>query len=79
MWYNHNFGLRCYFEVYFPDENLLYNFALWAFGEKFDELCCADKFVDAWNNLHSDVLKLDMNGFISKDAVKMVDAWNSRE
>jgi hypothetical protein len=33
------------------------------------------QFMDAWNSIHGEELKLSSSGLISEDSVKMVELW----
>ena len=63
------------FELLIPDEKDLLDFGYWAFGEGLYELQNGREFVDAWNKIHGDVLKINGSGLPSEDAPKMVELW----
>ena len=50
-------------------------FARWAFGENYLVLCGRMSFLDAWNELHGELLMLHGDGHPSKDIPKMIDLW----
>lgn len=67
-----------HFEELFVERDDLLNFAVWAFGDNFEDLEKSSQFLNAWNRLHGKELLLDMHGVISEDAIKMVDLYRSR-
>lgn len=67
--------MRLAFKRLIPDEEELERFARWAFGSKFRELEMGTEFMDAWNAIHGEDLKLVSSGVISEDSVKMVELW----
>ncbi len=54
-------------------------FALWAFGEDYQKLEKGVQFLNAWNRLHDDVLRLNPVGVISEDSKKMKELWMSSQ
>lgn len=50
-------------------------FALWAFGDKYQELKTPDEFITAWNILHCELKELSGWGIPSIDIPEMVDLW----
>lgn len=63
------------FSHYIPDDKELEEFGEWAFGRYYRELDQAINFMETWNHLHSDILKLEPDGAIEIDVPKMVQAW----
>lgn len=70
--------VRDVFSEFIKDEAELTEFAEWAFGSYFRELDQAMNFLETWNYLHSDILKLEPDGLIVQDAEKMVAAWRAK-
>lgn len=56
-----------------PDE-----FALWAFGPNFDFFQIYREYMDSWNSLHSDKLKLTGDLTINESLAKMIEVWRHR-
>ena len=50
-------------------------FGLWAFGKDLDDIQDGIAFMNAWNEIHGDVLKLDPSGVIIEDLLKMIELW----
>lgn len=71
--------VRDIFSQYLKDEVELEEFAAWAFGKYYRELDQALNFMETWNYLHSDILKLEPTGTIVSDAEKMVKAWKEKK
>lgn len=67
--------IRDFFSFYIEDEKELDDFGLWAFGDKVFEMSKAIMFLECWNMLHGDCLKLEEEGLIADDALKMVKLW----
>jgi len=57
------------------DEQELQEFALWAFGEGYQEIAHALDFMEAWNLLHGEDLRLREEGYIHIDVPRMVELW----
>jgi hypothetical protein len=71
--------VRDRFSKYIPDEEELEEFGAWAFGPYYRELDQAINFMETWNYLHSDKLKLEPGGDISVDISKMVQVWRDNK
>lgn len=52
-------------------------FALWAFGNDYKELQ-GISFIEKWNELHEEYLKLFPGGLVYEDTRKMVDLWKEK-
>ncbi len=50
-------------------------FAAWAFGEDYNSLRGGPKFVDAWNERHGDILKLEVYESIHLSLYIMIKIW----
>ena len=61
------------------DEEELEDFALWAFGENFQELDHSLKFMEAWNEIHGDDFLLRQDGVIEFDVPKMIQMWRDEK
>jgi len=64
-------------EHFLPKHDDQEAFALWAFGPDYKSLPYSPKFMDAWNERHSDKLMLKRFGEISNDIEKMVEIWKN--
>ena len=51
-----------------------YEFALWAFGEGFEEIPQIE-LGERWNELHKDEFFIFPNGNVEKDLLKMIELW----
>lgn len=71
--------MRAAFLPHIPDEQELEEFGLWAFGPYYRELDESINFMETWNQLHGDKLKLERSGKISIDVPKMVQVWRDNK
>lgn len=53
-------------------------FGIWAFGPSYKMIISGLDLLNAWNDRHSDKLKLDHAGEVLVDIEKMVNLWQSR-
>ena len=67
--------LRQFFEELIADPEDLEQFAAWSFGEEFKSLDGRLNFLEKWNELHGDELKLSPSGAIAEDAPQMIILW----
>lgn len=70
--------MRQFFDRSFKSQEEADMFALWAFGEHYNELDNGLMFLESWNALHGE-LKLDPAGQIALDAPKMVDLYRAQK
>lgn len=70
-----NLYLKEMLKNYLP-EHEIDKFALFAFGEDYKkESCRAITYLNLWNSLHGDKLKLSPTGLISDDVHKMIEVY----
>jgi hypothetical protein len=70
-------SIKYFFSNFIPEEELEL-FARWAFGFDFLDFVEVIEFRDSWNLLHGETLKLEPDGLIHEDALKMRDLWEQR-
>lgn len=68
-------SVREVFVQFVSDEEELEEFAGWAFGKFYRELDQGLNFMETWNYLHSNLLKLLPTGSVLEDGEKMVKLW----
>ncbi len=54
-----------------------YDFALWAFGEGFEDKT-SEKLPELWNSLHGHNFILRSDGNVESDLLKMIDIWEKQ-
>jgi hypothetical protein len=67
-------GLRDIVYKFIPNENIE-DFAAWAFGENYGDLLEIIEFAYAWNRLHEDIFKVEMESPIVHDVHKMTQLY----
>jgi hypothetical protein len=67
--------MKTVFSAHIENEDELYDFAAWAFGDNFQNIELGLQFMHSWNKIHGDKLTLTPNGDIFEDAKKMVNLW----
>lgn len=67
--------LKDFFASLIKDEKELNAFGLWAFGEGLYDIMDGLQFLEAWNGLHGNELKLEPSSLIGDDALKMIKMW----
>ena len=72
-------GFKYIFNPYFEDHKELQDFAEWAFGPNYLNFYGSMDFLDSWNDLHSDLLTLNINGSINEDSKIMVNLWKENK
>lgn len=58
----------------YPDESED-EFGRWAFGDTFFEIIGGNNFVDNWNKLHSNELRIYYSDLTSESLDKMIKLW----
>ena len=72
-------AMKHVFTPYFEDHKELQDFAEWAFGPNYLKFYGYIDFIYSWNDLHSDLLTLNMNGSINEESKIMVTLWKENK
>lgn len=75
LWFKGEWGLKVFFERFFPDGKGIDDFCLWSFGENFATFKLGSEFMQAWNLVHGDQLLLKPGGSIAIDAENMFEVY----
>lgn len=70
--------IKDFFATLIPDERELESFGLWAFGDGLYDIVESIQFLEGWNMLHENELKLEPSSMIVDDAPKMIKLWREK-
>ena len=68
-------NLKTFLKELIADPEDLEAFGLWAFGSELRKLDRHINFMERWNEIHGNGLKLNSFGEIAEDVPKMISLW----
>ena len=67
--------VKDFFLYLIGDEKEVEEFGVWAFGNGLYDIEESIQFLEAWNGIHGEKLKLEPSSMIVDDAPKMIKLW----